>query len=240
MKTALCILMALVAFCLTAAAEESESAVGIALNLMGDHARRCLGIESVALRDEKIHGREAIAEARQGWVALGKVMERQTGYVLEDRGNEVLIRPKVAVEIHNGPLVERRVTLEFSPEKWRTIGDALGAITFDPAAGKMSLHLLETSKTYSAGHVLCQSPGMMAGLGVAPERVTDRNAVRLADVLFLIARMASANCWSLESSESIVINGKVHHPRNLIEGNISFSGPSRQDEVVSSPKDADR
>lgn len=242
MKISLCILMALGAFCLTAKAEESVSAVGIALGLTGDHPKSCLGIESIALWDEheEIHGSAAIVEARQSWAALGRIVEQQTGYVLEDRGNEVLIRPKVAAEIHNGPLVERRVTLESSPEEWRTIGNALDAIKFDPDAGKMSLSLLETSKTYAARHAVRLSPGMMEGLGVAPERVKDRNAVRLADVLFLIARMASANCWSLESSESFIINGKVHYPRKLIEGNLSFSGPSRQEEVVSSLKDAGR
>jgi len=242
MKIFLCILMALVAFCLRTEAEDSESAERIALDRMADHSRSCLGIESVALRDEdeEIHGRAAIAEARQSWEALGRVMEQQTGLVLEDRGSEVLIRPKTAPEIHNGPVVERRVTLASPPEKWRTLGEALDAIKLDPEAGKMSLSLLETSKTYSASHAMRLSPGMMASLGVASDRVTEHDAVRLADVLFLIARMANANCWSLESSESFIISGKVQYPRKLVAGNISFSGPSRQDEVVSPPKDADR
>lgn len=240
MKITLCVAVALGALCLTAGAEETESIFGMTSRLLPQHPKDCLGLEEVALMEGGLHGKEAIAEARQSWAALGRIVEQQTGYVLEDRGNEVLIRPKVAAEIHDGPLVERRVTLESSPEEWRTIGDALDAIKFDPDAGKMSLSLLETSKTYAARHAVRLSPGMMAGLGVAPERVTERNAVRLGNVLFLIARMANATCWSLESSESFIINGKVHYPRKLIEGNLSFSGPSRQEEVVSSLKDAGR
>jgi len=240
MKISLCILMALVAFCLGAEAEESESAVGLALHRMADHSRSCLGIESVAFRDEdeEIHGRAAIAEARQSWEALGRVMEQQTGLVLEDSGAEVLIRPKVAPETHNGPVVERRVTLASPPEKWRTLGEALNAIKFNPEEGKMSLFLLETSMTYSARHAMRLSPGMVASLGVAPERITEQNAVRLADVLFLIARMANATCWSFQSSEGIIINGQIHYPKNLVEGNVSFSGPSGSDVVAADPKEA--
>jgi len=219
--------MALVAFCLRTEAEESESAVSIALGRMADHSRRCLGIESVARRDEdeEIHGRAAIAEARQSWEALGRVMEQQTGLVLEDRGSEMLIRPKAAPKIHNGPVVERWVTLASPPEKWRTLGEALDAIKFNPEEGEMSLDIVETSMTYSANHAMRLNPGMMASLGVAPERITEQNAVRLAN----------ANCWCFESSEGIIINGQIHYPKKLVEGNVSFSGLSRQDEAVAAP-----
>ncbi|GAT32367.1 hypothetical protein TSACC_2765 [Terrimicrobium sacchariphilum] len=239
MKISLCVAVALGAFCLTAVAEESETAVGIALHLMADHSRSCLGIESIPRWDEEIHGSAAMAEARQGWAALGKVMERRTGYVLEDRGSEVLILPKAAPEVHTGPVVERRVTLASSPEKWRTLGEALDAIKFDPQAGEMSLFLVETSKTYLASHAMRLSPGMMASLGVTPERITEQNAVRLADVLFLIARMAGATCWTFQSSEGAIINGQIHYPRKLVDGSISFSGPPDQGEAAVSSKDAD-
>ncbi|PTX99299.1 hypothetical protein DB345_02670 [Spartobacteria bacterium LR76] len=234
--------MVLGAFSLTAVAEESESASWIALNLMADHSRSCLGIESVALWDEheEIHGSVAMAEARQSWTDLGKVMEQQTGYVLEDRGSEVLIRPKAAPEVHTGPVVERRVTLASPPEKWRTLGEALDAIKFDPEAGEMSLFLLESTKTYLASHAMRLSPGMMASLGVTPDQATEHNGVRLADVLFLIARMAGATCWTFESSEGVIINGQIHYPRKLIEGNLSFSGPSWSDVVAADPKEAAR
>lgn len=204
---------------------------------MADHSRTCLGIESVALRDEEIYGRAAIAEARQSWEALGRVMELQTGLVLEDSGTEVLIRPKVEPEIHNGPVVERRVTLASPPEKWRTLGEALDAIKFDPEAGEMSLFLLGSSMTYSANHAMRPNPGMMASLGVAPERITEQNAVRLADVLFLIARMANATCWTFQSSEGVIINGQIHYPQKLVQGNVSFSGPSGSDVVAADPKE---
>lgn len=234
--------MALGVLCLTAVAEESESAVEIALGLTADHPKSCLGIESVFLWDEheEIHGSAAISEARQSWAALGRVMERQTGLVLEDRGSEVLIRPKATPEIHNAPLVERRVTLASSPEKWRTLGEALDAIKFDPEAGEMSLSLLETSKTYSASHAMRLRPGMMASLGVTPDQATEHNGARLADVLFLIARMAGATCWTFLSSEGVIINGQIHSPRKLVEGNISFSGPPDQGEAALPPGDAAR
>lgn len=210
-----------------AAEPESMSVIALAQFITPKYPKDCLGIEVVPYLNQSICGSESITEAKLNWESLAKVAEQQTDYVVEVRGPNVLIRPKSAPSVHDAPVVERLMTLHSMPNDWHSIAKALRGMSFENKSEKFDASINECSKTYAADRPLQLSSELVSNNRDLFKKIASAEAVKLSDLLFLVAQMASANCWCYESSENIIINGELKVPRKLTEGSVSFTGPFR-------------
>lgn len=193
------------------------------LGMMPNHPKLCFGIETVPGLNETILDRDSITKAQTNYKSLSKVAAEQTDYTVEVTENTVLISPKLAPQAHEGPVVDLLVNLASSPEDWKSLEDALKAISFVEKPTEFAPFLLVTSKTYPADHPL----QIEAIPEPEREKLAPSKTIKLSDALFLIARMANATTWSYQSHDGMIINGQRKPPKRLNGSVISFSGPAR-------------
>mgnify|MGYP000845522134 CR=1 FL=1 len=203
---------------------DSASVSTVALEMMQKYPNACLGFESVPGLNETITGKDELTKAAESWEALGSVLSSQTDYALEVHGDDVLIRPKAAPQLHDGPVVKRPVSFDISKGQLKTIDGALSGVSFKDESQKFSPFLLVTSMSYPGDKGLLTEAGVVDAIknGVP----NTGGSMELSDALFLIARLAGANTWNYQASDAIQIQGKTKSgPRKLADGNLSFSGP---------------
>ncbi len=191
---------------------------------MQKYPNACLGIETVPGLNETITGKDELTKAAESWEALGSVLPKQTDYALELNGDNILIRPKNAPQLHDGPVVKRPVSFDISKGQLKTIDGALSGVSFNDGSQKFSPFLLVTSMSYPGDKGLLTEAGVVEAIKNGVPNAG--GSMQLSDALFLIARLAGANTWNYQSSDGIQIQGKAQSgPRNLTDGSLSFSGP---------------
>lgn len=182
----------------------------------------CLGYEYLDGLNDTISDEAALARAKENWRSFAEVVSQQTDYEVEINHSNILIRPKAAPALYAAPIVTQQVRFKESPLTWANLGEAIKNIEFTDGSRKF-----RPDPWFEAISATEMTIKPDSDLLPTIQTMVDANksgGVRLADLLFVLARSIGAKQWNYAPFDLLVNGEKPITPRKLRFSSLAFAG----------------